>query len=74
MKIDRQKKKKKTMTYNKGHFDTVQSKDPQIVSWSIIMNLNSEFTWIHVKISNWKLKSVFFSPKWSDNKNEWGKA
>ena len=40
------KKTRKLITYNKGHFDTVQLKDPQIVSWSFIMNLNSEFTWI----------------------------
>ena len=33
MKIDRGKKKtRKPMTYNKGHFDTVQSEAPQLVS------------------------------------------
>ena len=73
MKIDRWKKTWKLMTYNKGHFDTVQSKAPHIVSWSFMMNFNSEFTWIHVKISKWKLKSAFF-PKWNDNNNERGKA
>ena len=32
MKIDRWKKTRKPMTYNKGHFDTVQSEAPQLVS------------------------------------------
>ena len=32
MKIDRWKKKRKSMTYNKGHFDTVQSHALQLVS------------------------------------------
>ena len=32
MKIDRWKKTQKPMTYNKGHFDTVQSEAPQLVS------------------------------------------
>ena len=31
------------MTYNKGQFDIIQSKDPQIF-WSVMMNLNIEFT------------------------------
>ena len=62
------------MTYNKGHFDTVQSDAPQLVSWSFMMNLNSEFTWIDVKKYNWKLKICIFSSKWNENKNENGEA
>ena len=54
------------MTYNKGHFDTVQSDAPQLVSWSFMMNLNNEFTWIDVKKYNLKLKIciVFLQVKW----------
>ena len=52
MKIDRWKKTRKPMTYNKGHFDTIQSEAPQLVSCSFIMNLNCEFTWIDVKNNN----------------------
>ena len=62
------------MTYNKGHFDTFQSEAPQLVTWSFIMNLNSEFTWIYVKNNNWKLKICIFFPKWNENKNENGEA
>ena len=32
MKIDRWKKTRKPMTYNKGNFDTVQSEAPELVS------------------------------------------
>ena len=32
MKIDQWKKTRKPMTYNKGHFDTVQSEAPKLVS------------------------------------------
>ena len=62
MKIDRWKKTRKPMIYNKGHFDTVQSDAPQLVSWSFMMNLNSEFTWKDVKKYNWKLKICIFFP------------
>ena len=60
MKIDRWKKTGKPMTYNKGHFDTVQSEAPQLVSSSFIMNLNSEFTWIDVKNNDWKLEICIY--------------
>ena len=67
-------KKRKPMTYSKGHFDTVQSEAPQLVSWSFMMNLNSEFTWIDVKNNNWKLKICIFSSKWNEKKNQKGEA
>ena len=74
MKNDRWKKSENPWHLTKVILTASNQEAPQLVSWSFIMNLNSEFTWIYVKNNNWKLKICIFSPKWNENKNEKGEA
>ena len=59
MKTNCRRKNAKTRDTKQVNLTNVRSGTDQVVSSSFTMNLSSEYSYIYVKYSNWKVKSVF---------------